>query len=156
MKTNQKLILAAMMAAMMQPLVFKAQTNVRFRDPLPNAVATPGKKIEWKPVKLNDAGSNVQNGVEFYSQTRGCPTIGKVTLAKLVNTNSYAVKVSYQVSPESPVENIIVPPSLTVEGSCVMMNGDFSKLVIKLPDNEEAAKQSKQHLLSHLVVSKNQ
>ncbi|MHB8260301.1 MAG: hypothetical protein ACYDCN_07210 [Bacteroidia bacterium] len=152
MKTNQKLILVGMMAAMMQPLFSNAQ-NMAYKE---STAATPA--VGWQPVKLNEQGttaSNVQNGVEFYAQKTDC-IAGKVTLAKLVNTNTYAVKVSYQLSPESAAVNVLVPAATTLEGSCSVTEGNLGKLIIRLPENADAKQQSKQHLLSHIVVSKNQ
>src|ERR1039457_1589689 len=138
MKSNQKLILLGMMAAMMQPIFLNAQ-NLSFKE-------TPAAKpaVGWQPVKLDDAGSNVQNGVEFYSQREDC-VAGKVTLAKVVNKNTYAVKVAYQVNPESAVVYVLVPAATTLEGSCSVTDGNLGKLIIRLPENADAKQQSKQH-----------
>lgn len=137
-----------MVAAMMQPLSFMAQSQ--------NSAAKRHEdtKTGWQPVKLDDKGSNVQNGVEFYSQKGNCNS-GKVTLAKVVNTNNYAVNISYQVSPESPIISILVPASATMEGSCAVTEGNLGKLVIKLSETGDAKNNGKQHLLSHITVSKN-
>jgi hypothetical protein len=151
MKTKRNLVIAFAVATLMLPLFSKAQNIARKEAP----VVKHEEKVGWQPVKLDDKGSNVQNGVEFYSQKGDCPS-GKVTLAKLVNTNNYAVKISYQVSPESPMVNVLVPASATMEGSCSVTDGNLGKLVIKLPETEDAKKKSTQHLLSHLVVAQNQ
>lgn len=155
MKTNQKLILVGMMAAMMLPLFVSAQNNIAHSES--PAVKHNEEKVGWQPVKLNEQGttaSNVQNGVEFYAQKSDCNG-STVSLAKLVNTNSYAVKVSYQVNPESAVVYVLVPAAATIEGSCTITEGNLGKLIIRMPIAPGAAKQSKQHLLSHIVVTKN-
>jgi hypothetical protein len=151
-KTKRNLVAVFIVAAMMQPLLSNAQTASHKESPV---AKHNEEKAGWQPVKLDDKGSNVQNGVEFYSQKGECAN-GKVTLAKVVNTNNYAVKIAYQVSPESPMVNVLVPASTTMEGSCAITDGNLGKLVIKLPETGDAKKNSKQHLLSHIMVSKNQ
>src|ERR1700752_1336090 len=117
MKTKQNLVFAFITAAMMQPFLFKAQTN-GFKDA---SVARPHghseQKTGWQAVNLDGKGNNIKNGVEFYNQSAECNS-AKVKLLKLVNTNSYAVKVSYQLSAESAQVNVLVPASATIEGSC--------------------------------------
>ncbi len=152
MKTNQKLILVCMMAAMMQPVLINAQSNVAFRAaPLEGQKE---KKIGWQPVKLDDKGSNVQNGVEFYSQKTDCNG-SIVNLGKLVNTNNYAVKVSYQISADSPVINVRVGASATVEGSCSTTDVNLAKLAIPLPvgKTDEEKQKNKEYMHTHIVVT---
>ena len=152
MKTKQNLLVICIMAAMMQPFLSNAQ-NLSFKEA--PVAKHHEEKVGWQPVKLDEKGSNVQNGVEFYSQKGDCP-YGIITLAKLVNTNNYAIKVTYQVSPESPIVNVLVPASGTIEGACATTEGNLSKLVIKMPETEDAKKKTTQFLLSHIVVSRNQ
>lgn len=145
---NFLLVVAFILAAIMQPLLSKSQS-----------INHPSGEVEkqnkgWQPVKLGDKGTNVQNGVEFYSQQGVCNS-EKVTLTKLINTNNYAVKIAYQVSPESPVVTVSIAALATVEGSCAATEANLSKLIIKLPEIESAKQKSKQHLLSHIVVSRN-
>ncbi len=139
------------------------------------------KKVGWQPAILIN-GSNLQNGVEFYTQKAWCSVkkvnpkgnsastesfdphhhtvipdmyiSQEVDFVKLVNTNNYAVRVSYQESDFSLVVNILLPPSTTIKGACDTKDDNLSKLVIKtLPDKADEEKQ-KNHLRSSLAVTK--
>jgi len=137
-------------ALLMQSLAFKAQelamSNVHV------AKQHEETKLAWERAKLDDKGNYIINGVEFYSKKTNCHS-EKVMLAKLVNTNNYSVKVSYQLNPESPVIYLRVPASSTIEGSCEATDENGAKLTIKMPETEDAKQKIKKHLLSHIIVS---
>ena len=177
MKTKQTLAIVCMVAAMMQPMFFKAQSPAYRDAPTDNHEQ---KKVGWQSAKLDDSGNNVRNGVEFYTQGAGCTTkkttsaekttfdaphhhsvtpdmniTEQVTLVKLINTNTYAVKVSYQTADFSPVINVLVPPSATIEGVCGTTDTNLAKLVITpLPSKTDEEKQKNSaYLKAHIVVS---
>lgn len=138
------------MAAMMQPFIFMAQGSSHGDGA---TIARPAS--DWLRVKFdNKGGSNVKNGVEFYSKKVNC-NAEKMTLAKLVNTNAYAVKIAYQISPETPTMYVLVPASATIEGSCEVKEGNLGKLVFKLPETTDAKQNEKnnQYILSHITIS---
>lgn len=128
MKSKQNLVIVYIMAAMMQSFFCGAQNLIHQDSP---AIKHSEEKIGWQPVELDDKGSNVKNGVEFYSQKTTCGPVA-ITLAKLVNTNPYAVKVSYQLNSEAPVMNVVVQPSSSLEGYCGA-SGNESKLLLNPP-----------------------
>ncbi|MBC7696055.1 MAG: hypothetical protein H7141_11485 [Burkholderiales bacterium] len=109
----------------------------------------------WEPVNLSDNESNVLKGVKFYSHNSDCNT-GKVTLVKLINLNSYQVKINYQINPKSPIIDLVIPPATSIEGSCSATNENLLKLVLTLPESKIEAenKEMKKFLLSHITVSK--
>ena len=147
MKTKKNIAIILFVATLMLPLISNSQ-NLSFReDPKP-------QKVGWQPIKLDDKGSNLQNGVEFYIQKGNCP-YGIIALLKFANTNNYPVKVSYQVSAESPIIEVTVPASKTLEGSCETIDGSFSKLLIKLPEAADEKNKTKQYLSTHIFVTKN-
>jgi len=177
MKTKQNIVIVCIMAAMMQPFLFKAQSIAYRNSPSDKAVE---KKVSWQAVTLDDKESNVRNGVEFYTQDAKCITkkatspekaafdaphhhsvtpdmyiSESVILAKLVNTNTYSVKVSYQTADFSPVVNILVPPSATIEGSCGTTDNNLAKLVIMPPagKTEEEKQKNAAYIKAHIVVS---
>jgi len=150
MKTKKNLLVVLFIIAMTLPFLSKAQTNNKSLE-----WATQPKQVGWKPVKLDDKGNNVQNGVEFYSQKGECINAQNVSLAKLVNTNNYAVKVSYQISADSPVINVRVGASATVEGSCSTTDSNLAKLAIPMPvaKTDEEKQKNREYIRAHIVVS---
>jgi Ni/Co efflux regulator RcnB len=152
MKTKRNLVIVFAVAAMMQPFLSEAQTVARKESPV---AKHNEEKAGWQPAKIDDKGGNVQGGVEFYSQDAECMT-GKVKLLKLVNTNNYATRVSYQQSADSPVVNIAVAASTTLEGICGTADGNLAKLVMNPPVglSKEQKQKNKEYLQTHIVVSK--
>src|ERR1035437_4038740 len=71
MKTNQKLILVCMVATMMQPILSKAQ-SLAYKNSTSDKPEE--KKVDWQAAKLDDKGTNVRNGVEFYAKHTKCST----------------------------------------------------------------------------------
>ena len=150
MKTKKAFINILFVASFLMLPIFSNAQNLSFRE-YP-AKKSQEKKVGWQPVTMTKEGSNVKNGVEFYSQKGDCP-YGIITLVKLVNTNNYAMKVSYKTSPESPVVYIMVPASATIEGSCATVEGNLSKLIIKMPEKEEDQKKTSEYLIANVAVS---
>ena len=149
MKTKKKLLFILFVAALTLPFLSNAQ-NLSFREePKPD---TP--KTGWQPIKLDDKGVNLKDGVEFYFKKGDCP-YGIIALLKFINKNTYSVNVSYQINAESPVVEIMLPASKTLEGSCEIVGGDLSKLRIKLPEAKEEQQKMKQYSIAHIFVVKN-
>lgn len=181
----KNLVALFVMTLLMQPTLFKAQSPAYRISSSPENTEKTEKKVGWQAAKLNDDGSNVRNGVEFYNQHTECSK--KVTsnekgnsnekatfqtghhitvtpdmyisepvnLLKLVNTNSYAVKVSYQLNELSPVVNILVPPLTTIEGSCGVTDSNLAKLVIMSPvgKTDEEKQKQRNYVKSSIVVT---
>ena len=150
MKTKQKLVFLIILAALIQPFVFKAQC-MSFRQ---SEEPSGEKKTGWQQAKLDDKGTYVKEGIEFYSKKAECAP-NKVTLLKLVNTNNYPVKVSYQLNPDSSIVNVMVGAAATIEGSCMVTNGNLGKLILNIPIGlSDAEKQkNKDFMRSHIIVS---
>ena len=97
--------------------------------------------------------TNIYNGVSFY--TKHCEVSSeseKIILLKLVNSNNYPIKVSWQISPSAPVIFVIVPAISEVEGSCSVVDNNQTNLAIQIPvgtDTEEM----KKYALAHLTVT---
>lgn len=106
----------------------------------------------WQPFKLNADGNNVMNGLHFYTVKSECNS-QTTKLLKLVNVNAYPVKLSYQLSPDSPVINVMVPASKTIEGSCTTTDANLKNLVITIPAEAEQFKKNKEYMRSHISVS---
>jgi hypothetical protein len=162
-KAKQNLLVVCIMAVMIQPIITKAQSTTKpwskSESNNTNNTSTANKnqtKIEgWQFVNFDGKGSYVRNGVEFYKQSAECNS-AKTNLLKLVNTNNYAVKVSYQLSDISPVVNIMVAASATLEGACGVTDGNLAKLVINNPPvgkTDEEKQKNKDFFRSHIVVS---
>lgn len=149
MKTKKKLIVVFIMAAMMQPVFTKAQSVAK------PAAKQNEQKTGWQPTKLGIDGNNVQNGVTFFNQKSDCNS-QQVVLVKLINANTYPVNVSYQISAESPVVNVKMSASVTLEGTCSTTDANLVKLAINFPKDktEEEIKKMKKYLNSHIIVSK--
>ena len=149
-KVKQNLAIIFVITIIMQSVLAKAQNAL---SPVRPTEST--KMPTWNPIKLSQDGKNILNGVYFYSQVTKCNST-KVTLAKVVNSNIYAVNVSYQLSDNSPIINVIVPASSTLEGSCSTTDENLAKLVVSPPDaktNEEKQKIS-DYINSHITVTK--
>lgn len=120
----------------------------------------------WKPINEfpnyqnmmqtspNDVGTptliNVMNGVAFFRKVSDCNS-EKIILLKLINSNNYPVKVSWQISPTTPVKSVVVPALFEMEGSCSIIDSNQTNLATQIPagiDNEEM----KKYALSHLTV----
>ena len=149
MKTKQNIFVSLIVIALLLPFIGKAQGNLSWKETTPKQ-----EKKGWQPVVLDDKNNNVKNGVEIYAQKGDCP-FGIIRLVKLVNTNKYAVRLSYQISPKDQLIRVLVPAAATIEGSCADTEGNLAKLVIRMPEeSEDAQKKTKEYILSHIEVSK--
>lgn len=115
-------------------------------------VSVSKENPDWKPAKVTTDGNNVINGAVFFRKAGECGT-DKVTLIKIVNVNTFPVKVQWQESTDV-TKSIIIPASSGVEGKCTSgaPDSDESKLVILKSKMDKEGK-AKQYLLSTLVVT---
>ena len=150
MKTKQNIFVSLIVMALFLPFIGKAQGNLSWKETTPKQ-----EKKGWQPVVLDgNNNNNVKNGVEIYAQKGDCP-FGIIKLVKLVNTNNYPVRLSYQISQKDQLISVLVPAATTIEGSCADTEGNLAKLVIRMPEeSEDAQKKTKEYILSHIEVSK--
>lgn len=131
-------------------------------------VVTPKRDL-WKPfnkfpnseIKIQSDNNiesippfiNVLNGVSFYSTNSVC-SAEKVIIMKLINTNTFPVLVTWQMSPESDKVIIEIPASTDFEGSCANIGKDKNKdkLIMKMPEKSELEK-VEQYVIKHLSVT---
>lgn len=131
-------------------------------------VVTPKRDL-WKPfnkfpnseIKIQSDNNiesippfiNVLNGVSFYSTNSVCSS-EKVIIMKLINTNTFPVLVTWQMSPESDKVIVEIPPSTDFEGSCANIGKDKNKdkLIMKMPEKSELEK-VEQFVIKHLSVT---
>lgn len=113
------------------------------------------QKPNWEPFKLGVDGNNVQNNVAFFTQKSDCNS-KQVVLVKVVNSNTYPVNLSYQISAETPVVEVKIPASITLEGTCSSTDANLVKLVVDFPKGktEDEIKKIEEYTKMHLVVSK--
>jgi len=151
MKKSGNLIVLLFAVVFLYPVAFKAQGPAVTSASISRPVISSG----WQPVSLNPLNKNVQDGVEFYSRPAECGS-QKSDFVKLVNKNSYAVKVAFQMDPSMPVQYVRVPAAGNVEGVCSSADANAAKLVLQFPNNktEDEIKKMKQYLTSSIVVSK--
>ena len=96
--------------------------------------------------------TNIKNGVSFYKKT--CSSVAKKTIiVKLVNSNNYSAKISWQLSADLPVTFVVIPPNSEMEGLCPVTNGGGAKLVIQIPEGANS-EQFKNYLYTHTFVTK--
>ena len=123
----------------------------------------------WKPINKfpdknnimqthpEDVGTpvltNVKEGVSFYKKTCESSVYEIVILLKVVNSNSYPVKISWQLSPKSPKVSVDVPANSEDEGTCSAQEGTAYKLVLRMPLDGNV-KKVKKYVISHLSVTK--
>ena len=151
---KSKFLVLFFLVAITQPFISKAQNHFSVENrPVRQGGSIEKQKTEWNTFKVDEKGNNAISGVEFFSKKGFCNS-EKVNFVKLINTNNYAVKVSYQISAESEVVYVTVPASVTIEGSCEATDGNVSKLVIKALESDEAKQKAKVYMRSHLTVSK--
>jgi hypothetical protein len=95
------------------------------------------KAGQWQSAKVNPDGTNMINGVEFYKKAM---KEGEKTslLLKLVNTNSYVVKVQWQES-TTVTKEVIIAGNSTVEGNASSTDTATAenKLVLTGPITED-------------------
>lgn len=108
----------------------------------------------WKPLKLNEAGSNAIGKVLFFSQKSTC-NAEEVLLLRVVNPNNYPVKVQWQISPDGPVMEEVVPASTDVLGYCPS-DKDKKKtglILTNIPKTEGEKQKARAYFISHLTVT---
>ncbi|MGZ3861958.1 MAG: hypothetical protein ACXVPN_07090 [Bacteroidia bacterium] len=134
--------------AFAMPLFVSAQTAARPASDIKGAQ-------RWVPIKLDANGGNVKDGVEFYSHPSEC-LLEKADVVKLVNKNSYGVKIAYKPDANSAVQYVRVSPGATIEGICGSADQNLAKLVMSYPGakSNEELKKVKQDIVSSIVVSK--
>lgn len=145
MKSN---LFSLFVALLIFPVFLKAQ-NIVYKE------ATVSRPAEfWKPIILLN-GTNIQNGVSFYSTKAECNSTN-VKIFKLINENPYAVIFSYQLSESTPVVNVIVPAAVSIEGQCNTIDENLKKLVMTPTSdkNKEESKEIKQFLKSSISITK--
>ncbi|MGZ3902912.1 MAG: hypothetical protein ACXVC6_04410 [Bacteroidia bacterium] len=108
----------------------------------------------WAPVKVDVNGGNVKGGVEFYSRASECLQ-EKADVVKLVNKNSYAVKIGFKADANSAMQYIRVSPGASIEGICGSADQNLAKLVMSYPagKNNDELQKIKQYIISSVVVS---
>ena len=105
----------------------------------------------WQSLNLSKEKTNIIDGVQFYSFDTECNK-SKVTLVKLINTNKYPVNLSYQLTANSPVIQLSIPASFSIEGSCSSTNENEKKLIIDSSDIKTSDKT--EYVRFHISVSK--
>lgn len=147
MKTTSTLITAALC------LLFGNFIHAQSQSPVFKEATLSHPAEVWKPIKLSEDGNNVMNGLHLYTVKSECNS-ERVSLIKLVNVNAYPVKFSYQLNAESPVINVMVPASVTIEGSCNSTDANIRNLIITIPaDKTDQFKRNKEYMRTHISVS---
>jgi len=98
--------------------------------------------------------TNVLNRVSFYIKNAVCNS-EEVVLLKLINSNNYTVKISWQITPTSPIMFFIAPARRVSEGACSPKgNIETSELIIKkLTGSDVERKKKKEYILSSITVT---
>jgi hypothetical protein len=107
----------------------------------------------WKALKIQAGGSNVMNGVAFYRKSSTCIS-DVVTLVKVINRNTYSVKIQWTLS-SGTVVNVTIPASSFLEGACSGGTSTVDAAKLVFPKTETVKKGTeKNKLLSTLTVTK--
>lgn len=133
--------------AFLMPFFMNAQTAAR-----PSSDIKTSKR--WAPIKLDANGGNVKDGVEFYSQPSECLN-ERADVVKLVNKNTYAVKVAFKTEASMPLQYVRVPAGASIEGMCGSADANLAKLVFTYPSdktNDQVTK-IKQYTISTIAIS---
>jgi hypothetical protein len=145
MKITTKIVSALCIALMALPFFGNAQ---------PNKKAAPQEgAVEWTSVKFSN-GVNEQKGVLFYTRVGLCGA-EKVSFTKLVNQNTYSVKVAYQLDPQSAPQYVRIPAGATIEGVCKTANENLAKLTVPYPvgKTDDELKKIGEFRIAHIFVS---
>lgn len=105
----------------------------------------------WTSLEVKDSGINMLDGVMFLQKSSTSKSQEIFIILKIINMNSYAVKVQWEES-AGVIKEIIVPANSVTVGNADAANkdSDESKLVFSKSISEEA----KQFMLSSISVSK--
>ncbi len=104
-------------------------TNCFSQNPVYKKATVSHPSELWQSLNVSKEKTNIIDGVQFYSYDSECNK-SKITLVKLINTNKYPVKLSYQLTANSPIVQLSIPASFSIEGSCSSINENEKKLVI--------------------------
>ncbi len=138
-------LLMVLMVVALVPFCSKAQ-NLVYKEA---TIAAPAEF--WEVPKLAD-GTNVQNGVAFYTHNGDCKS-QKVKFVKVVNSNKYDVTLSYQLSKDKNAVIINIPALTSIEGSCSAALENTSKLTLPLGESDEEINKNVDFILSHIFVT---
>ena len=107
------------------------------------------KQNSWKPVKVQSDGTNIMNGVLFLKKS-STSISQAVIILKIINTNSYPVKIQWEES-AGIIKEIVIPANSEAVGNADTANADSneSKLVVSELISEDA----KQLILSTISVT---
>jgi len=108
----------------------------------------------WQPLKLNEKGSNAIGKVLFFTQKSTC-NAEDAMLLRVVNPNNYPVKVQWQVGPDSPIMQEIVPASTDVLGYCPSANDkkQTALIITNIPKIAGEKEKARAYFVSHLTVT---
>lgn len=167
MMKSDKTLFAVLLVMMILPQLGWSQDH-ETHDHDNISVVTPKRDL-WKPfnkfpnseIRIQSENNtesippfiNILNGVSFYSTNSVCSS-EKVILLKLINTNTFPVLVTWQMSPESDKVIVEIPASSDFEGSCADIGKDKNKdkLIMKMPEKSEI-KKVEQYVIKHLSVT---
>lgn len=110
--------------------------------------------ITWVPLKLNETGSNSIGKVLFFSQKGTCNS-EEVLLLRVVNPNNYPVQVQWQIRPNGPVMQEVVPASTDVLGYCPSDKDkkQTALIITNIPQTAGEKEKAKAYFVSHLTVT---
>lgn len=111
------------------------------------------EQISWKPLKIQDDGTNNMNGVLFFKKNNICNSQNVIVL-EVVNLNNYDVIIKWQES-AFIFKEIILPASTSLVGNCKSadLTSTESKLVFYKTASADLKNVAKQ-ALSTLTVTK--
>lgn len=106
------------------------------------------EKNSWNPVKVQSNGMNILNGVMFLQKSSTSKSQA-VFIIKIINMNSYPVKIQWEET-AGVMKEIVIPANSVAVGNSDATDFDSneSKLMVSKPISEEA----KQLMLSTLSV----
>ncbi|MGZ3861956.1 MAG: hypothetical protein ACXVPN_07100 [Bacteroidia bacterium] len=147
MKNHVNFFLSVFVTLTLQSVTLKAQA------PVFKAATVSKPTVLWDKIPMNSNGENTLNGVEFYSKATEC-NAQKVDFVKLINKNSYPVKISYQTEVNGPVQFVRVPSMGDIEGACGATDPNAEKLVLRFPQmSKEDFSKLKQYIISTVTVT---
>ncbi len=111
------------------------------------------EQVSWKPLKIQDDGTNNMNGVLFFKKNDICNSQNVIVL-EAVNLNNYDVVIKWQES-AFIFKEIVLPASATLAGNCnsADLTSAENKLVFYKSASADLKNVTKQ-ALSTLTVTK--
>ena len=107
------------------------------------------EESSWSPAKINSDGTNLLDGVEFYKKTIST-AMKALIIVKVVNTNSYAVKIQWEES-AGVITEMIIPANSSAEGNADSVNKDSNESKLVLP--KTLTDEAKRLMLSTISVT---